>query len=559
VTAARRDATARSPVFGIARESGYDRVSKETSMLMSRVAAGLFCLVLVLIRPAVSTAAPVPQAGSAPAVLKLATTTSTVDTGLFKAILPAFESQCGCRVDVVAVGTGQALELGRRGDADVLLVHAPEQEAAFMKEGHAVRRDDVMYNDFVIVGPAADPAGAARAMSAKDAFRAIQAAAAPFASRGDKSGTHTKELAIWKAAGVTPAAGAAWYLSVGQGMGETLTFANERRAYALTDRATWTSMRGRLTHLRQVFGGASAEASSDRDLRNQYGVIVVAEARHPGVKTALGLRFAEWLLSKPTQQRIGAFGRDAAGHSLFYPDSDEFKATDQVRVVIGAKSRTFTLDDLRKAAPATLAGVEHIGVKKGALGRYTWTGASLKELLLAVDPGIAAPGRSGSTIEVTSSDGWVASLKWQELFGQLGRGEGLYLAKGCNECHGLRAEGTSPEGKRPAPKLLGQAFPAHETTSMIRAGTGQHEGISAYTAARLSDAELGAILAWLVRPDAPPAADPFGVPQARRVVVLAYERDGRAMTGRQGLIQLVVGWDEFASRYSHWVSEIRVR
>ena len=439
-------------------------------MLMSRVAAGLFCLVLVSIRPAVSTAASVPQAGPSPAALKLATTTSTVDTGLLKAILPAFESQCGCRVDVVAVGTGQALELGRRGDADVLLVHAPEQEAAFMKEGHAVRRDDVMYNDFVIVGPAADPAGVARAMFAKDAFRAIQAAAAPFASRGDRSGTHTKELAIWKAAGVAPAFGETWYLSVGQGMGETLTFANERRAYALTDRATWTSMHGRLTHLRQVFGGESAEASSDRDLRNQYGVIVIAEARHPGVKTALGLRFAEWLLSKPTQQRIGAFGRDAARHSLFHPDSDEFKATDQVRVVIGATSRTFTLDDLRKAARATLAGVEHIGVKKGALGRFTWTGASLKELLLAVDPGLAAPGRSGSTIEVTSSDGWVASLKWQELFGQLGRGEGLYLAKGCNECHGLRAEGTSPEGKRPAPKLLGQAFPAHETTAVIRAG-----------------------------------------------------------------------------------------
>ena len=528
-------------------------------MFLKRVAAALFCAVLVPLHPAWTSAAPLPQAGAAPSVLKLATTTSTVDTGLFKSILPAFESQCGCRVDVVAVGTGQALELGRRGDADVLLVHAPEQEAAFMKEGHAVRRDDVMYNDFIIVGPAADPAGAARAMFAKDVFRAIQAAAAPFASRGDKSGTHTKELAIWKAAGVAPGAGATWHLSVGQGMGETLTFANERRAYALTDRATWTSMLGRLPNLRQVFGGASAEASSDRDLRNQYGVIVIDQARHPGVKTALGLRFADWLLSKPTQRRIGAFGRDAAGHSLFYPDSDEFKATDQVRVVVGAKSRTFTLDDLRKAKPATLAGVEHIGVKKGALGTFTWTGASLRELLLAVDPELAAPARSESTIEVISSDGWVAALKWQELFGQVSRGEGLYLAKGCNECHGLRAEGTSPGGKRPAPKLLGQAFPAHETTLMIRNGTGQHEGISAYTATRLSDAELAAILGWLAKPAAPAAADPFVVAEARRAVVLAYERGGKPMTGREGLVQLVVGWDEFASRYSHWVSEIRVR
>ena len=500
-----------------------------------------------------------PQSGAPASVLKLATTTSTVDTGLFKAILPAFESGCGCRVDVVAVGTGQALELGRRGDADVLLVHAPEQEAAFMKEGHAVRRDDVMYNDFVIVGPAADPAGVAKVPTAKDAFRSIHAAAATFASRGDRSGTHTKELALWKLAGFSPAAGPAWYLSVGQGMGETLAFANERTAYTLTDRATWTSMRARLPNLRQVFGGASAEANPDRDLRNQYGVIVIDKARHAGVNTALALRFADWLLSKPTQQRIGAFGRDAAGHSLFYPDSDEFKATDRVRVVIGARERTFTLDDLRRARQATLDGVEYIGVKKGALGTYRWAGASLKDVLLSVDPDLASPSRSNSTIEVVSSDGWTATLTWHELFGRVPRGEGLYLAKGCNECHGLRAEGTSPEGKRPAPRLLGQSFPAAETMAMIRTGTGQHAGITAYTAARLSDAELEAILGWLARPARTGSPDLFVVPPARQAVLLAWERDGRPMTGREGLVQLVVGADQFASRYSHWVSEIRVR
>jgi len=500
-----------------------------------------------------------PGAKPATPALRLATTTSTVDTGLFKAILPAFESQCACRVDVVAVGTGQALELGRRGDADVLLVHAPGQEAAFMKEGHAVRRDDVMYNDFVVVGPAADPAGVARATLAKDAFQRIQSAAAAFASRGDKSGTHTKELALWQSAGAAPAAGAAWYFSVGQGMGETLTFANERQAYALTDRATWTSMQGRLPNLRLLLGGTSAEANPDRDLRNRYGVIVIDQARHAGVNTALGIRFADWLLSKPTQQQIGAFGRDTAGHSLFYPDSDEFKATDSVRVVVGATSRTFTIDDLRKSPRATLDGVEHVGVKKGPLGKYTWTGASLKDLLLSVDPGLASPSRSTSTIEVTSSDGWVASMTWYELFGQISRGEGLYLAKGCNECHGLRAEGTSPEGKRPAPRLMGQAYSVPETTSMIRTGTGQHEGITAYTADRLSDADLAAVLGWLAKPGRTGKADPFVVPEARRAVVLAYERDGKPMTGREGLIQLVVGADEFASRYSHWVSEVRVR
>jgi tungstate transport system substrate-binding protein len=496
-------------------------------------------------------------------VLRLATTTSTVDTGLFAAILPDFQAQCGCRVDVVAVGTGQALELGRRGDADVLLVHAPEQEAAFMKEGHAVRRDDVMYNDFVIVGPTADPAGISKASSAKDAFRLIAAAGATFASRGDKSGTHTKELAIWKSAGQnpggTPPPSLAWYLSVGQGMGETLTFASEKPAYALSDRATWTSMQARLPNLRQVFGGPSSAENPDRDLRNQYGVIVIDQARHAGVNTTLALRFGDWLLSKPTQRRIAAFGRDAAGRSLFYPDSDEFKATDQVRVVVGARSRTFTLDELRKAKGATLSGVNYIGVKKGALGNYRWTGASLKELLLAVDPGLASPSRANSTIDVVSSDGWTASLTWDELFGTVSRGEGLYRAKGCNECHGVRAQGTAPEGKRPAPKLLGESFPVAETTNMIRTGTLQHAGITAYTADRLSDAELAAILGWLARPGRTGGKDVFAIPLAQQAVVLAYERDGKPMTGRDGLIQLVVGFDQFASRYSHWVSEVRVR
>ena len=537
--------------------SEYDDVLKGASEPMKRLQTVL-SISAVLATAACLTACRTEPTPATP-VLRLATTTSTVDTGLFTAILPDFESQCACRVDVVAVGTGQALELGRRGDADVLLVHAPEQEAAFMKEGHAVRRDDVMYNDFVIVGPAEDPAGAAKAATAREAFRSIQSASATFASRGDKSGTHTRELALWQSAGTAPAAGAAWYLSVGQGMGETLTFANERKAYVLTDRATWTSMHGRLPNLRLLFGGTSAEANPDRDLRNRYSVIAIDGARHAGVNTALAIRFADWLLSKPTQQQIGAFGRDAAGHSLFYPDSDEFKATDRVAVAVGDKARDFTIDDLRRATKATLAGIEHVGVKKGPLGKHTWTGASLRDLLLMVDPDLASPSRSASTIEAVSSDGWTAALTWHELFGQVSRGEGLYLAKGCNECHGLRAEGTSPEGKRPAPRLLGQAFPVAETTAMVRAGTDQHEGISAYTADRLSDAELAAILGWLAKPGRTGKADPFVVPEARRAVVLAYERDGKPMGGREGLIQLVVGADEFASRYSHWVSEIRVR
>jgi tungstate transport system substrate-binding protein len=505
-----------------------------------------------------------PHAATQASVLRLATTTSTADTGLLGALLPDFETQCACRVDVIAVGTGQALELGRRGDVDVLLVHAPEQEAAFVAEGHAVGRYDVMYNDFVIVGPAGDPAGVKNASTANDAFRRVAIAAAPFASRGDKSGTHTKELAIWKSAGVTPggagAPGATWYLSVGQGMGETLTFANEKQAYALTDRATWLSMQERLTSLRLLMGGASTAANPDRDLRNQYGVIPLNPARHASVNGPLATRFAAWLLAKPTQQRIAAFGRDRAGQSLFFPDSDDYKSTTEIRVVVGPASGTFTLEDLRAVAKATLPGHEVVGVKKGPLGKYTWSGASLKDLLLIVDPGLAAPARSGSTIDVVSSDGWTATLTWDELFGQVSVGEGLYRAKGCNECHGLRAEGTHPEGKRPAPRLAGTFFPAADTIAMIRTGTKQHVGISAYTADRLSDSDVTAMLQWLATPPRPGQQRvAYTVPPARQAVVLAFERDGRQMTGREGLIQLVVGPDEFASRYSHWVAEIRVR
>ncbi|MCX6539871.1 MAG: substrate-binding domain-containing protein [Acidobacteria bacterium] len=274
----------------------------------------------------IATSAPVVgragvQGGESKPVLRLATTTSTADTGLLSALLPDFERQCGCRVDVVAVGTGQALGLGRRGDVDVLLVHAREAEDAFIAEGHATRRDDVMYNDFVIVGPAADPAGIGKTKLAVEAFKAIGKANAAFASRGDKSGTHTKELALWKSAGLAPTRKMSWYLSVGQGMGETLTFASERQAYTLSDRATWLAMRGKLTGLRLLFGGETLAANPDRDLRNDYGIIAIGQTRHPFVQAALAARFVEWILSKPTQDRIGAFGVDRVGQPLFYPNS----------------------------------------------------------------------------------------------------------------------------------------------------------------------------------------------------------------------------------------------
>lgn len=282
-------------------------------------------IIACIFAPATGVAADASRVGLAPppVVLRLATTTSTADTGLLAAILRDFEKACGCRVDVVAVGTGQALEIGRRGDADVLLVHAPDQEAIFMAEGEGERRDDVMYNDFVIAGPAADPAGVSGAATAREAFGRIAKTRATFASRGDKSGTHSKELAIWEAAGQspTPTTAQPWYLSIGQGMGETLGFAGERQAYVLSDRATWLFMQSRIPGLCLLFGGASIGDNPDRNLRNQYGVIVVSRQKHPNVNAALAGRFADWLLSTPTQERIGAFGRDKAGQSLFYPNA----------------------------------------------------------------------------------------------------------------------------------------------------------------------------------------------------------------------------------------------
>ncbi len=264
----------------------------------------------VALAASTSTAAP---------VLRLATTTSTADSGLLGAILPAFEIQCGCRVDVIAVGTGQALEIARRGDADVVLVHARAAEDQFVRDGHARERLDVMYNDFAIVGPVDDPAKVSTLTLARDAFAAIARAKDAFVSRGDKSGTETAEKAIWTAANLSPAG--AWYRSLGQGMGETLVTANEQGAYTLADRGTWLSMRQRLPRLRLLLGGRSVATNSDPGLRNQYGVMAVTPDRHPGVNFGLARRFIEWLVSPDTQRAIGEFGRDTAGESLFYPNA----------------------------------------------------------------------------------------------------------------------------------------------------------------------------------------------------------------------------------------------
>ncbi len=241
----------------------------------------------------------------------LATTTSTQDSGLLDDLLPRFEKASGLRVKTIAVGSGEALSMGRRGDADVLLVHSKAAEDEFMAEGHGSLRLDVMYNDFVLVGPPADTAGT-RGLSAVDALRQIAAKGAPFASRDDRSGTHARELDLWTKAGISPA-GKPWYVATGQGMGETARVASEKRAYTLADRGTFLALRKTLDLAILVEGGP--------ELRNSYRVIVVSPVKHPKARAAGAKVFAEWLVSPAAQKEIGAFGREKFGEPLFVPDA----------------------------------------------------------------------------------------------------------------------------------------------------------------------------------------------------------------------------------------------
>ncbi len=247
-----------------------------------------------------------------PQELLIASTTSTEDSGLFDVLLPAFsEAHPRYEVHVTAVGTGQALVLGRRKDADVLLVHAPAAESAFVANGYGTVRCEVMYNDFVIVGPSSDPAGISGEASAPEALARLAGAAADdeteFISRGDDSGTHRKERALWEAAGVEP--GGEWYMEVGQGMAEALRMAAEQRAYTLADRATYLAQRAGLDLVVLVEG--------DERLFNQYGVIPVTGATHP--EAARG--FARWITGPEAQALIGAFGTERFGQPLFTPNA----------------------------------------------------------------------------------------------------------------------------------------------------------------------------------------------------------------------------------------------
>lgn len=253
--------------------------------------------------------------------LVLATTTSTYDSGLLVYLLPDFEKKYGVKVDVIAVGTGQALQIGMDGNADVLLVHARAKEDEFMAAGHGIRREDVMYNDFVLVGPADDPADVRSMVSAVEAFKRIAEAQATFISRGDESGTHTKEKSIWAKAGIEPAG--EWYISAGQGMGEVLTIADEQRAYTLSDRATYLARLNRGLDLEILVEG-------DPMLFNPYGVIIVNPQRNSAIDVELATKFVEWLISLPVQEKIQSFGVKEFGQSLFIPDSQPWRNAQHV-------------------------------------------------------------------------------------------------------------------------------------------------------------------------------------------------------------------------------------
>jgi tungstate transport system substrate-binding protein len=242
----------------------------------------------------------------------VASTTSTQNSGLFGTLLPQFTRKTGIEVRVVAVGTGQAIRLARNGDADVLFVHHKPSEEAFVAEGYGVRRFDVMYNDFVIVGPQADPASVRGSGDAPEALRQIAAAKAIFASRGDDSGTHKKELGLWSAAAIeVEAASGTWYRETGAGMGATLNTASEMNAYALTDRATWLKFKNK-RDLTLVLEG-------DERLFNQYGVVLVDPRKHPHVKADSGQAFIDWLVSREGQAVIDSYRID--GHQAFFANA----------------------------------------------------------------------------------------------------------------------------------------------------------------------------------------------------------------------------------------------
>lgn len=258
-------------------------------------------------------------AGALPALAQdksivVASTTSTQDSGLFGFILPKFKAKTGIDVKVIAQGTGQALDTGKRGDADVVFVHAKPQEEKFVADGFGVKRFGVMYNDFVLIGPKSDPAKIKGGKDILAGLKAINEKSTPFVSRGDKSGTHAAELALWKAASIDPAgAKPAWYREIGQGMGAALNTAGAMNGYVLSDRGTWISFKNK--------GDLEIAVEGDRRLFNQYGIILVNPEKHPSVKKELGQVFIDWVVSGEGQQAIRDYKID--GQQLFFPNAGQ--------------------------------------------------------------------------------------------------------------------------------------------------------------------------------------------------------------------------------------------
>jgi len=254
------------------------------------------------------------MAGAQEKFIVVASTTSTEQSGLFGHILPVFQKKTGIQVRVVALGTGQALDLARRGDADVVFVHARSAEEKFLAEGQGVRRFDVMYNDFVLIGPKSDPAKVSGGRDILEGLRKVKAASAPFVSRGDKSGTHIAELDLWKLAGIDIATEKGpWYRDTGQGMGPALNTAAAMNAYILSDRGTWLSFKNR--------GELSIAVEGDQRLFNQYGIMLLNPLKHPNVKKDLGQAFVDWVISPEGQKAIAEY--KIGGEQLFFPNANQ--------------------------------------------------------------------------------------------------------------------------------------------------------------------------------------------------------------------------------------------
>lgn len=353
-----------------------------------------------------------PETSEEPKVenLILATTTSTENSGLLTFILPDFEDEFGVKVDVVAVGTGQALQLGMDGNADVLLVHARAREDEFMAQGHGSRREDVMYNDFVILGPAEDPAGIQGKSKASRAFELIAESESPFVSRGDDSGTHTKEKAIWTEAVIEPAGD--WYISAGQGMGAVLTMADEEQAYTLSDRATYLARTLEGTDLTILVEG-------DPILFNPYGVITVNPDKGDHIKADLANDFVDWLISLSTQEKIAQFGVTEFGAPLFTPDSAAWReahgsgeeqeaeaAGDIALKITGAveNEMMWTEEEIHAMETMEIESTNNSGELS------TYTGVSLNLLLE-----MAVPQGGASTLIFLADDGYSAEVALSEV------------------------------------------------------------------------------------------------------------------------------------------------